>query len=54
MIDEWDFRSEKVIGVLVMYIDDWRLRSDVIGLLHVDSADAISTAVDARIRHTLG
>ncbi len=58
VIDGWDLRKEKVVGIVVHRIsDDWKLRSEVLGLMAVPGShtgEALSGAVSARVEAFLG
>lgn len=53
VIDGWDLRMEKVVGIVLHRVsDDWQLRSEVVGLMQVEGShtgEALAAAVSARV-----
>jgi len=58
IIDGWELKHQKMIGVVIQYINpQWKLHTDVIGLLQVNQSHTASTIfsfVDARLQEVLG
>ncbi|MGH2639213.1 MAG: hypothetical protein ACRDF4_08055, partial [Rhabdochlamydiaceae bacterium] len=58
VIDGWEVFGRRKIGVVVRHINsNWEIRTDVVGLIEVDSkhtAPTIASHVDARLKDLLG
>jgi hypothetical protein len=58
VIDGWDLNLEKIVGIVVHRVTaDWKLRSEVVGLMHVSGShtgETLSAAVTARVERFLG
>jgi hypothetical protein len=58
VIDGWDLRHQKVLGIVLHRVtDDWKLRTEVVGLTRVNgpqTAVNISAVVTARVHAFLG
>jgi len=57
IIDGWELKHHKMIGVVIQYINpQWKLHTDMIGLLQVNQSHTASTIfsfVDARLQEVL-